>query len=221
MTAMRSDDLTGSGRSGAARRRLLRPLAVALPVLVIVGLVGVVAVSAHHGTDSERIVTASGEGISSVAAATQSPSTLPATTVPSTTEVPTTLRPTTTTTRPTPPTTHATVLATVPTTSATTLAVAGKAMVTLRNSYPEAVQLKVNGQTYQLAAGQQLGPVSVTPAPSGNDIIELRVSANLGCGEGDAQGYFVAGHRYLLTVAVGPDSCPPSPTSPSFAVTPA
>ena len=207
------------------RRRRFR-LMVAVPTLLVaVGLAGVGVVVAGQDTPPDRIVIASGEGIDPEAVTTTvsppQPPPPPPTVAPTTTVAPppasttsTTVRRATTTTRPAPTTTR-------PTTPPTSVATASQAMVTLWNNYSEAVQLKVNGVAYELAAGQRVGPVAVTPAPSGNDTIELRLSSNPTCGEGDAMGYFVAGRRYLLTVSVSSGSCSASPTSPKFQVTPA
>ncbi|MGI9021953.1 MAG: hypothetical protein ACR2HV_01730, partial [Acidimicrobiales bacterium] len=92
-----------------------------------------------------------------------------------------------------------------------------QALVTLVNDYPGAVTVKLNGQSYALAEGEHVGPVEVTLTPNGNDVVEMALTAEPTCGQGDAGGYFQPGGTYLLTVTAGPGMCMvlPAPGTPA------
>jgi hypothetical protein len=72
--------------------------------------------------------------------------------------------------------------------------------VTLSSTYNSEVQVNINGNIYELAPGQTIGPEAITPAANGNDVISVTDLADTGCGIGDAYGYFVVGGLYQLTV---------------------
>ena len=122
------------------------------------------------------------------------------------TSVPVTVRPATTTTRPT------------TTTTAKPAVAPDQASVTLVNNFSAAVDLKINGQHWRLNPGQRVGPVGITPAASGNDVIEVTRADTPTCGVGDAQNYFDAGRRYTVSVVAKSDCGKPAP---GFDVSPA
>ena len=105
-----------------------------------------------------------------------------------------------------------------------TTAAAGRIKVTLVNSSPHAVTLVLNGKTYKLAPGQQIGPVVTAHDEHGYDSISLTLDAVPTCGMGDADSYFPKPGNYRLTVETSPGSCNP-PSGPidsvRFRVTPA
>ena len=201
-----------------------RWLAWAAAGLLVAGLVSIGEVSAGTATD-ERIVRASGSGVDGVevpttlgqpAAPPEPPVAppLPPTTADPTTTVPT---PTTTappTTQPTRPTTTRPAV-----TSTTAAARAAGAMVTIANEHTAAFKITVNGRTFELAPGQQVGPVELTPSASGNDSVEVTAVADPTCGLGDAGNYFDAGGRYRMAIVASPGRCRAMP-GPQLKVTP-
>ena len=208
-------------------RRIQGLMAVGAAGLAVAGLASLGTVSAAEQRERDVIVRAAGQGVETVG--------LPTTTVPRPTTTappvtappappeppPTTAPPTTTAAAPTTvAATPRTVAPTVtPTTAATT---GGPAMVTLVNQHPMDVAVKVNGRTFQLGPAQVVGPVPITPAPSGNDIVELTVVADPMCGTGDAMGLFSGGRSYRLTVTVSPGGgCPGGIPGPDYRVSPA
>lgn len=206
--------------------RATRWLAWATAGLLVLGVASAGAVGAHNRSEDRRIVTAAGENASGVDA----PSTTEAVTVPApTTVAPTTSDPapaTTTTAKAaattvatTPPTTKAparttttvATAATTPSTSPTSATspttvttISGHATVTLANEFTAAFTLTINGRAFTLQPGQQIGPVDLTLAADGNDVVELRAVSDPQCGIGDAGGYFVAGGRYRMAIVAGP-----------------
>jgi hypothetical protein len=92
-------------------------------------------------------------------------------------------------------------------------------MVTLHNTFAGAVHVNVGGQGYDLAIGQTVGPITLTPAPSGNDLVEVWSAADPSCGVGDTQKYFSAGHSYQLNIVSGPVKCQGA-DGPNFQVLP-
>lgn len=204
------------------------------PTLLVAGAISAAARQGSHDPDRSVQVAANASG----AARGETPA-VPSRPVPTAVPVETTTttilatspppptqpRPTTTVTVAS-PTTAAIPLPTVPTTTtqpprATTTLASGPAFVTVVNSYAEAVLLEVNGQKFDLAVGQRVGPVNVIPAPSGNDGIAVTVKATPTCGIGDGMGYFKAGRPYTLTVTTGPGVCTLNGAKgPDFTVTP-
>ena len=202
-----------------------RWLAWATAGLLVLGVASAGAVGAHNRSEDRRIVTAAGENASGVDApsTTETVVTVPApTTVAPTTTAPapattTTAKPAATTTAP--PTTKAparttttaATAATTPSTSPTSATnpttvttISGHATVTLANEFTAAFTLTINGRVFTLQPGQQIGPVDLTLAPDGNDVVELRAVSDPQCGIGDAGGYFVAGGRYRMAIVAGP-----------------
>lgn len=111
---------------------------------------------------------------------------------------------------------------TVPGTTSTT-APPTTAKVSIINRYTGAVQVTVDGHSYTVASQAAVGPVTVTPAASGNDIISVTSVADPTCGVGDAMKYFYAGSSYELQIAAGGGRCTTSNggiTGPSFNVAP-
>jgi hypothetical protein len=91
------------------------------------------------------------------------------------------------------------------------------ATVNITNTFASAVEVTVNGVQYSLAVGQRLLEQHVTPAPSGNDVIQVTDLAIAGCGVGTARGYFVANQWYQLNITTGPGTCSGNP-GPGFTV---
>jgi hypothetical protein len=198
----------------------------------VIGVVGLlvagVAVAADQPSGTpKRLLVTSGHDTDTGAdagadAGAPSPTAVPSTTaIPSTTDAPS---------------------ATIPRTAATTTTIASRppagtapspgagaasssaASVSFVNEYPQAVSVNVNGVATVLGPGQTVGPVAITPAPSGNDTVEIGLVDVPTCGVGDAMGYFEAGRRYRFTVRAGRSPCTVAPDSfpgPDFAVSPA
>lgn len=172
----------------------------------------------------------SGGGDQTLASTTTTPTTTPAPATPATTAAPaTTPAPTTATTaRPhATPVTPATTAA-VPATSSTTAAPATTtttkpvtfvsvpwATVSITNEFGSPVDVSLNGVHYQLTAGQTLLQKHVTPAASGNDVIQVTDVNRPSCGVGNAQAYFVANLWYQLNVVKGSSICLGAP-GPDF-----
>ena len=195
--------------------------------LLVSGLVSVGTVSDRNQAAEQRIVTAAGTGADGVDLPTTAvPTTLPplptlppttalattttvarSTTVPPTTQAPRT----TTTTSPVRATTT-----TVPTTVTT---VAAGTMLKVVNEHPFAVILTVNGRVFQLAPGEQAGPVQITRYDHGNDIVEAKLVQEPTCGMGDADGYFATPGSYRMAVVASPGLCQPGMPGPNVKVT--
>lgn len=132
-----------------------------------------------------------------------------------------------TTTIPPPPTTAPTTTAPRPTTTTTkapattTTAKATGVSLTVVNQHPSAVKLTVNGRTFTLAPGEQSGPVAITRAANGNDVVEVFLAQEPSCGTGDADSYFPRPGNYTMTVVAGPGLCRPGMPGPGVKVTPA
>jgi hypothetical protein len=186
--------------------------------LLAAGVVSAGTVSARNTEAADdRIVTAAGRGVSGVevpSALAEVPSTTttlppaPAPTIaaakPTTTAPPTTQAPRTTTTK-----------APIPATTATTAAPApAGTTLTLVNEHPLAVTVTVNGKTFQLAPGQQVGPAAITRVPSGNDTVEAALVQEPSCGTGDADRYFPTAGSYRMTITAGPGLCQPGMPGP-------
>jgi hypothetical protein len=205
--------------------RVTSRLAGVVAGLLVAAIVSVGVVARDNASD-QRIVTAAGrdaDGVSVPTTVRDLAPPLETTTIPPTTAAPTTTttapKPTTTQPpRPTTTTTKAPVATTTPTTAVAQI------KVTLVNSSPSAVTLVLNGKTYKLAPGQQIGPVVTTHDEHGNDTISLTLDAVPTCGVGDADSYFPKPGNYRLTVETSPGTCiPPSGRidSVQFRVTPA
>ena len=137
---------------------------------------------------------------------------------PTTTAPATTQPPRSTTTKPAP---TATTAPTTVTTPPTTAAHATSATVNVVNEHPQAVTVKVNGQTFTLGAGQQSGAVAVARPDHGNDTVEVGLVADPSCGTGDADGYFAKGGSYRLAVVAGRSVCQGGVAGPDVRITPA
>ena len=92
------------------------------------------------------------------------------------------------------------------------------AMVTVANHHSGAVTVGLNGQSFQLAPGQIVGPVAITPAPSGNDEVSVRMADEHDCGLGDAMGYFPAGASVRVTVTTSRGLCRSGQPGPDYVV---
>ena len=182
--------------------------------LLVAGAVSAGAVGANNDAADRRVVTAAGAGLGGVDAPTTTvesvpPPTTPAPVVSTTTAVAPTAtaapRPTTTTTK----------------APATTTTKAAGVSLTAVNQHPFAVKLTVNGRAFTLAPGQQSGPVAITMAAGGNDVVEVTLVQEPSCGTGDAGGYFQKPGNYTLTVTASPGLCQPGMPGPVVKVTPA
>lgn len=175
---------------------------VAAGLLTLGAVTAGVIVSRDDGASSDRVVSAAGGDASGV----EVPTTVPPTTVPPTTAPPapasTIPKPSTTA----PPTTQAPRPTTTKPLVTTTTTPAG-VRLTVVNSSPSAVSLVVNGRSFDLAPGAQVGPVPIVHAANGNDIIELRLKATPTCGMGDADNYFPSPGNYRLTITPVPKTC--------------
>jgi hypothetical protein len=80
-------------------------------------------------------------------------------------------------------------------------------MVTIVNNFPGEVTVAVNGNHFDLTAGQSVGPVAVTPSPSGNDSVGVIPVAVPTCGMGGANKRFTAGVSYQVTVTAVANAC--------------
>lgn len=182
--------------------------------LLVAGAVSAGAVGANNDAADRRVVTAAGAGLAGVDAPTTTTELVPPpTTAAPVVALPTTApAPTTTAPRPTTTTTKA---------PATTTTKAAGVRLTVVNQHPSAVKLTVNGRTFTLAPGQQSGPVSITMAASGNDVVEVALVQEPSCGTGDADRYFPKPGGYTLTVTASPGLCQPGMPGPVITVTPA
>jgi hypothetical protein len=196
--------------------RLLAWLAAGL---LVAGAVSAGAVGADNDAD-RRVVSAAGAGFGAVDTST--------TTAAEIIPPPTTAAPVASTTVPAPTTTAAppTTKAPSPSTTTTkapattTTSVTG-VRLTVVNQHPSAVKLTVNGRAFTLAPGQQSGPVAITMAPGGNDVVEVALVQEPSCGSGDAGGYFPKPGSYTMTVVAGQGLCQPGMPGPVVKVTPA
>jgi hypothetical protein len=212
------EDAKGSGLTA-------RWLAWATAGLLMAGLVSAGTVAARNAGTGDRIVSAAGTGADGVESPPPpAPTVPPSTTAPSTSVAPTTSVPMTstappTTQRPRPTTTTSTtVKATTSTTGASSAA--GRATVTVVNQAADAFVITLNGRTFQLAPGQQAGPVEIDLYAHGNDIVEIRAVADPSCGMGDADNYFDAGGHYRVAIVPSQGMCGSMP-GPQLKVTPA
>lgn len=212
----------------------------ALGGVLITLVAGVSSAAILHGSDGSPVVVAADAGHAALGetptatgatVSTAVPIETTTTTLVVTVPAPTSsVRPTTAATAPPPPVTAppTTSATTAPTTTspprATTTVAAGPATVTLVNTYPEPVFVTINGQTWDLAVGQQIAGVKIMPAPSGNDAITVGTKSTPTCGIGDAMTYFRANQAFTFTVtSSGGGTCGPpnSRPGPNFTVTPA
>ena len=211
--------------------RVTRWLAWAVAGLLAVGVVSVGVVDGRDDGSDQRVVTAAGESAGGVDVSTTvttfvpppelpvippppDPTTTTTAVKPATT---TTKRPATTTTTAKAPATTATTVAANPT---TTVTVQAGVTLTVVNQYPGGVILTVNGTTFNLAAGQTVGPVNIVRYSHGNDIVELKLAADPSCGSGDADGYFPTPGSYRMTVVAGPSPvCQGGVVGPSVTTT--
>lgn len=186
--------------------------------LLVAGAVSAGAVGANNDAADRRVVTAAGAGLDGVDAPTTTTEPVPPpTTAP---VVSTTTAPAPTTTA-APPTTAPRPTTTKPKAPATTTTKAAGVSLTVVNQHPFAVKLTVNGRAFTLAPGQQSGPVAITMAAGGNDVVEVTLVQEPSCGTGDAGGYFPKPGNYTLTVTASPGLCQPGMPGPVIKVTPA
>ncbi|MGH9123646.1 MAG: hypothetical protein ACRDZ8_02830 [Acidimicrobiales bacterium] len=106
--------------------------------------------------------------------------------------------------------------ATTTTTRPVTVVTVLWATVSITNQFGSPVDVNLNGVHYQLTPGQSLLEQHVTPAPSGNDVIELTDLDHPSCGVGDAQGYFVANLWYQLNIVTAKYTCTGVGPGPDF-----
>jgi hypothetical protein len=96
-------------------------------------------------------------------------------------------------------------------------------MVTIASQFEAPVQLKINGQAFEVAPGQTIGPFTIQAAASGNDVLQMWRSDSPTCGLGDAGGLFQPGKRFLVTVVTAGGSGCGGPAaglkSPDFRIT--
>lgn len=192
--------------------------------MLVAGLVSAGVVTGRDDR-SGRVVSAAGvdaDGVEvpTTEAVTTTTTTAFPVTVPSTT---TTFPSTTTTVKRTttvPPTTKAPAPTTTRAPATTTTVVPG-VTVTVVNQYGRAVVLTLNGRTFNLAPGQQVGPVAIPRYDHGNDIVEIKVVDEPGCGNGDADGYFAKLGSFRVAVVSGYGVCQSGLTGPTINVTPA
>jgi hypothetical protein len=195
--------------------RATRLLAWATAGLLAFGAVSAGVVAGRDEGTGGRVVSAAGGEVDGVDAPTTTTAVLPPPTTimaSTTTTLPPTTAPTTTAPRPTTTTTKA---------PATTTTKTAGVMLTVINQHPSAVKLTVNGRAFTLAPGEQSGPVAITRAANGNDIVEVFLVKEPSCGSGDADGYFPRPGNYTMTVVAGPGLCQPGMPGPGVKVTPA
>ncbi|HUR22605.1 MAG TPA: hypothetical protein VMZ73_01915 [Acidimicrobiales bacterium] len=190
--------------------------------LLIAGGVSAGAVRASNDGADRRIVSAAGGGVAGVDAPTTTTAevVLPPTTAAPVPASTTTAPAPTTTTRAVPPTTGPRPTTTTTKAPATTTTKAAGVRLTVVNQHPSAVKLTVNGRSFTLAAGEQSGPVAVTRAANGNDVVEVSLVQEPSCGTGDADTYFPKPGDYTMTVGAGPGLCQPGMPGPVVKVTP-
>jgi archaellum component FlaG (FlaF/FlaG flagellin family) len=208
------------------RLRIIECTTAALAALILSAGVGVVLT--RDGSSSTRVLTSAGQGSSAqveedtATASVPLPPSLPAPTVPLL--PPTTVAERTSTTRPPSNASPATRSPTpgaqdpAPAPPSTTPVASTSAMVTLVNHHSGAVSVGLNGQSFQLAPGQIVGPVAITPAPSGNDDVSVRMVDETDCGLGDAMSYFPAGASVRFTVTTSRGLCRSGQPAPDYAV---
>ena len=206
---------------GVPVRRLQVLLFGSVASLVVGGLASIGMVHGAEDRARQVVVVAAGQGVETVGLPTTTIApppvvAAPVTPPPTPPAPPVTRAPaaTTTTAPPRPPATTAAA-------STTATPARGPAMVTLVNQHPMEVSVLLNGEPYRLGVGQAVGPVPVTPAPSGNDIVELELVADPTCGTGDAHGLFTAGRAYRFTVVASTGQCGAGYGGPDYRVTPA
>lgn len=199
--------------------RATRLLAWATAGLLAFGAVSAGVVAGRDEDTRGRVVSAAGGEVGGVDAPTTTTEVLPPPTtatsiIASTTTAlpPATTAPTTTAPRPTTTTTKA---------PATTTTKAAGVMLTVINQHPSAVKLTVNGRAFTLAPGERSGPVAITRAANGNDVVEVFLVQEPSCGSGDADSYFPRPGNYTMTVVAGPGLCQPGMPGPGVKVTPA
>jgi hypothetical protein len=186
--------------------------------LLVAGAVSAGAVAANNDAADRRVVSAAGAGFGAVDTPTTTAEVVP----PPTTAASTTTAAPAPTTTAAPPTTKAPRPATTTTKApATTTTSATGVRLTVVNQHPSAVKLTVNGRAFTLAPGQQSGPVAITMAPGGNDVVEVALVQEPSCGSGDAGGYFPKPGSYTMTVVAGQGLCQPGMPGPVVKVTPA
>lgn len=196
-----------------------RLLAWVVAALMVAGIVSAGVVSGRDDGAGGRVVAAAGVDAGGVEVPTTEAVTTTTSTVPPPVTVPpttTTLPPTTTTVKRTttvPPTTKP------PATTSTTTAAVPGVIVTVVNEYGRAVVLTLNGRTFNLAPGQQVGPVAIPRYAHGNDIVEIKVVDEPGCGNGDADGYFAKLGSFRVAVVSGYGVCQSGLTGPTINVT--
>ena len=199
--------------------RATRLLAWATAGLLAFGAVSAGVVAGRDEGTGGRVVSAAGGELGGVDAPTTTTEVLPPPTtatsiIASTTTAlpPATTTPPTTAPRPTTTTTKA---------PATTTTKAAGVSLTVVNQHPSAVKLTVNGRTFTLAPGEHSGPVAITRAANGNDVVEVFLVQEPSCGSGDADSYFPRPGNYTMTVVAGPGLCQPGMPGPGVKVTPA
>jgi hypothetical protein len=210
-----------------------RWLAWATAILLIIGVVSAGVMNIAGGGSDDGLVTAAGRDggtfvvptttVPLPVPSTQSPT--PASTIARSTTVPkaaaavlkaiasttttTTRPPTATTTTTAPPVTTTTVkplpttttTAPAPTTTSTTVPL--RAALTVANDLTQTFVVTVDGRTFELAQGQEAGPVDVTLPAGGNDVVEVHAKDDAACTVGSTSHLFQPGSSYRLTVVAG------------------
>ena len=203
--------------------RPARGLAWAGAGLLTAGAVSAGTVSGANDAADQRIVTAARGRTGGVelppVVADPAPTTAPPAPPPSTTTI-AAAQPTTTTAPPTtqPPRTTTT-KAPAPSTSTPTTAAPAGTTLTVVNEHPFAVVVTVNGKTFQVASGAQVGPAAISRSASGNDVVEVALAQQATCGTGDADRYFPAAGSYRMTITASPGLCQPGMPGPTVKVT--
>jgi hypothetical protein len=187
--------------------------------LLVAGAVSAGAVSRDNTAQDRRIVTAAGADLTGVDAPTTTAAFVPPPTTAAPAVSPTTSAPPPATTA-VPPTTKASRPTTTTTKApATTTTTATGVRLTVVNQHPSAVKVTVNGRIFTLAPGDQAGPVVISMAADGNDVVEVTLVQAPSCGTGDADSYFPKPGNYTMTVVAGPGLCQPGMPGPVVKVT--
>jgi len=199
--------------------KVTRLLAWLTAGLLVAGAVSAGAVMAGNEDADRRVVAAAGAGLGGIDAATTPTTEFVPPPTTAATVAPTTVAPQPTTTAPAPTTKAPRPTTTTTKAPATTTTKATGVRLTVVNQHALAAKVTVNGRSFTLAAGEKAGPVAITMAPGGNDVVEVALVQEPSCGTGDAGGYFPKPGDYTLTVVAGQGLCQPGMPGPLVKVT--
>lgn len=199
------------------RARSLRIGLAAVAALVVAA--AVLLLVARNDDDGQSVKTASGTSTSSSSTSSSSSTTLEETT----TSTETTVAPATTAAA-APPTTAKPTTTARPTTTATTFP-PGTARVTIVNNHPKTLEVILNSKTTVVPPNSRTGPIAIPPEVSegqnGNDVVNLHVQDDPGCGTGGADSYFEPDRAYTFTVDTQTGVCGERGPNLRFRVEPA